>query len=466
MLYIHNSMSKCKEPFHSIRPGEVGMYVCGVTAYDYCHIGHARVWVVFDMVARCLRALGYKVHYVRNITDIDDKIIARAGEYGESPQQLTRRFIAAMHEDERALDVQAVDAQPRATTHIAEIVGMIHKLFANDYAYQDRDRDVYFRVARFPDYGRLSGRTLESLRAGARVAPDKAKENPLDFVLWKAAKPGEPSWDSPWGAGRPGWHIECSAMSVACLGECFDIHGGGQDLLFPHHENEIAQSEGAHQQAFVRYWMHNGFVQVADEKMSKSSGNTATIREVLQKYPAEALRLFILSSHYRSPLYYSVARMDDANRALRTLYTALRGHVDLQSSPDKVDEVQDIGQQYKEIFWQAMEDDFNTPEALSVLHRMAHALNQDGLCPTDRQHLASALRILAAPLGLLQNDPQAYLQCGPERIDVLQVEALIEQRAKARENEDFIHADAIRERLHAMGIGLEDKPQGTLWRRL
>lgn len=456
MLHIHNSMSGRKEPFVSIQPGQVRMYVCGVTVYDDCHLGHARVWVVFDMIARFLRSLGYQVRHVRNITDIDDKIIRRAAEQGQSVEQIAERFIQATHDDERALRVQAVDAEPRATEYIEQIIAMIRALFARGYAYQGTNRDVYFRVARFAGYGRLSGKDLQSLRAGARVAVDENKENPLDFVLWKTAGSGEPSWDSPWGPGRPGWHIECSAMASACLGERLDIHGGGQDLLFPHHENERAQSEGASGQRFVNFWMHNGFVQVAEEKMSKSLGNTITVRGILQHWPAEAVRFFILSSHYRSPLYYSHASLDMADRSLRSLYTALRDH----EATDGV--TGEAGEDYQERFQAAMEDDFNTPRALAVLHDMAHALNCGGARSSG--HLAARLRLLAGQLGLLQDAPEAYLQGRPDAVDG--IEALIAQRTQARESGDFASADAIRDKLHNMGVAVEDQPQGTRWRRV
>ena len=324
MLHITNSLTRTKEEFIPLTPGQVRMYVCGMTVYDLCHLGHARVFVVFDMVTRWLRASGYRVEYVRNITDIDDKIIKRAADNGETPAELTGRFIAAMHEDERALGVLPPDHEPRATEYVAQMLALIGQLIQNGLAYPVPNGDVYYSVRAFPEYGRLSGKSLDELRAGERVGVDPSKRDPMDFVLWKAAKPGEPAWESPWGPGRPGWHIECSAMSADLLGKHFDIHGGGQDLQFPHHENEIAQSEGAHGCKFVNYWMHNGFVRVDNEKMSKSLGNFFTIREVLEKYDAEVVRFFILRAHYRSPLNYSDAHLDDAKGALTRLYTALK----------------------------------------------------------------------------------------------------------------------------------------------
>ncbi|HED19747.1 MAG TPA: cysteine--tRNA ligase, partial [Gammaproteobacteria bacterium] len=368
MLKLFNSLTRKKEEFVPIQPGKVRMYVCGMTVYDLCHLGHARVLVVFDVIVRHLRSLGYDVTYVRNITDIDDKIIARAQENGENIADLTERFITAMHEDAEALGVLRPDFEPRATESMDHILGMIGRLMDNGYAYQGENGDVFYAVGKFDGYGQLSGKRIEELRSGARVDVDQAKRDPLDFVLWKSAKPGEPGWPSPWGEGRPGWHIECSAMSTDCLGNHFDIHGGGMDLQFPHHENEIAQSEAATGEHFVNYWIHNGFVQVDEEKMSKSLGNFFTVREILRRYQAEEIRYFILSSHYRSPLNYSDDNLDKARGALQRLYTALR---DVSASADA-----DLEPACEERFQAAMNDDFNTPEALAVLFDLARALNR------------------------------------------------------------------------------------------
>jgi len=390
MLQIYNSLSKKKETFTPIEPGKVRMYVCGMTVYDYCHIGHARVLVVFDMVARTLRARGFDVTYIRNVTDIDDKIIQRANENGESIDALTGRFIAAMHEDADALGVQRPDQEPRATRHIGEILTMIGQLIQNGYAYVAPNHDVYYRVRKFANYGQLSGKSLDDLQVGARVEADEAKDDPLDFVLWKAAKPGEPSWDSPWGPGRPGWHIECSAMSTCCLGNHFDIHGGGLDLQFPHHENEIAQSEGATGEKFVNLWMHNGFVRVNEEKMSKSLGNFFTIREVLKHYDPEVVRYFILASHYRSPLNYSDDSLEQAKAALARLYTALRDLPEAAVPPNS-----DAEQR----FFEAMDDDFNSPVAVSVLFDLAHDINK--VRGSDPRQAATQGHPAATPGGFL-----------------------------------------------------------------
>jgi cysteinyl-tRNA synthetase len=455
MLHIHNTLTRTKEAFIPLRPGRVRMYVCGMTVYDYCHIGHARVFVVFDMVARWLRASCYSVDYVRNITDIDDKIIKRAQENGETTQQLAERFIAAMHEDERALGVLPPDHEPRATTHVAQMLEMIRALEAKGLAYRAENGDVYYSVRDFPEYGRLSGKSLDELRAGERVEIDTFKRDPLDFVLWKAAKPGEPAWESPWGRGRPGWHIECSAMSAELLGKHFDIHGGGQDLQFPHHENEIAQSEGAHGCRFVNYWMHNGFVRVDNEKMSKSLGNFFTIREVLQKYDAEVLRFFILRAHYRSPLNYADAHLDDARAALTRLYTALRG---APAEPVAVDWQTPHAARFKA----AMDDDFNTPEAIAVLFELASEANRGDAAA------AASLRALGALLGLLERDAEAFLKGGATAggLSESEIEALIAARKAARLARDFAESDRIRDALAAQGIVLEDTPSGTTWRRL
>lgn len=455
MLKIYNTLTRSKQEFVPKQSGKVGMYVCGMTVYDYCHIGHARVMVVFDTVARYLRHSGYQLTYVRNITDIDDKIIQRANQNGEEFTELTARFIDAMHEDERALAVLPPDREPRATQSISDIIGMIEALIAKDYAYVGANGDVFYAVAKFAGYGKLSGKNIEDLNAGERVDIDNAKRDPLDFVLWKTAKPGEPAWDSPWGAGRPGWHIECSAMSTCCLGNHFDIHGGGMDLQFPHHENEIAQSEGATGETFVNYWMHNGFVRVNEEKMSKSLGNFFTVREVLKQYRPEVVRFFILSSHYRSPLNYSDEHLDEAGIALTRLYTALRG-VDIADVP--------VDAQFKQRFEQAMDDDFNTPVALAVLFDLARELNK----AEDKTLLAATLKRLAAILGLLQDDPEQFLKGGAGQggLDAAEIERLIEARKAAKAEKNWAQADAIRDQLKSQGILLEDIAGGkTTWRR-
>lgn len=454
MLHITNSLTRTKEEFIPITPGEVRMYVCGMTVYDLCHLGHARVFVVFDMVTRWLRASGYRVKYVRNITDIDDKIIKRAQDNGETPAELTGRFIAAMHEDERALGVLPPDHEPRATEYVAQMLALIEQLIANGLAYPAPNGDVYYSVRAFPEYGRLSGKSLDELRAGERVGVDPSKRDPLDFVLWKAAKPGEPAWESPWGPGRPGWHIECSAMSADLLGNTFDIHGGGQDLQFPHHENEIAQSEGAHGCKFVNYWMHNGFVRVDNEKMSKSLGNFFTIREVLKKYDAEVVRFFILRAHYRSPLNYSDAHLDDAKGALSRLYTALKHAPVTVTAPD-------WSEPAAAAFRAAMDDDFNTPEAIAVLFDLASEANRGDAAA------ARTLRSLGGVLGLLQRDAADFLQAGtaPDGLSEAEIEALIAARQAARKARDFAGSDRIRDELMAAGIVLEDGAGGTTWRR-
>jgi len=460
MLKIHNSLTRRKEDFKPLRLPAVGMYVCGLTVYDQMHIGHARMLVVFDMVARWLRASGFELKYVRNITDIDDKIIKRAAENGESVGELTERFIKLVHEDERALSVLPPDVEPRATRHIEPMIAMIGKLVEKGYAYQAANGDVYYSVARFKDYGRLSGKRLEDLRAGERVEVDEAKRDPLDFVLWKSAKPGEPSWPSPWGAGRPGWHIECSAMSTGELGEQFDIHGGGMDLQFPHHENEIAQSEAATDRHFVNLWMHNGFVNVDEEKMSKSLGNFFTVRDVLKLYPAEVVRYFLLGTHYRSPLNYSDELLDQARAGLGRLYIALRG-MPAETAPK--------GSAYRSRFAEAMDDDFNTPVALSVLFDLAREVNtlRDAK-PTEAAGLAASLKELGGLLGILQADPEVYLQAGSgnaQGLSVADVERLIAARNAARASKDWKEADRLRGELDAAGIIIEDGAGGTTWRR-
>jgi cysteinyl-tRNA synthetase len=454
MLKIYNSLVRDKQDFLPLEPGKVRMYVCGMTVYDYCHLGHARVLVVFDMATRWLRASGFDVTYVRNITDIDDKIIKRAVENNESIDALTGRFIQAMDEDSAALGVIRPDFEPRATQHVPEMVNMIDRLIARGLAYVGGNGDVYYSVHDFDGYGKLSGKSLEDLRAGERVEVDTHKRDPLDFVLWKATKPGEPSWDSPWGRGRPGWHIECSVMSERHLGEHFDIHGGGADLQFPHHENEIAQSEGAHGCTFVNYWMHNGFVRVDEEKMSKSLGNFFTIREVLKKYDPEVLRFFILRAHYRSPLNYSDQHLNDAKASLTRLYTSFR---DLPMAYQH-----NWNEPYSARFKAAMDDDFNTPEAVAVLFEIASEINRTG-----DPYYVGMLKYLAGILGLLERAPEEFLQSGAILGDYTsaQIEGLIAQRLTARKNKNFSEADRIRGRLAGVGIVLEDTPQGTTWRR-
>ena len=482
MLKIYNTLARDKQDFIPIEPNTVRMYVCGMTVYDYCHLGHARVMVVFDMVYRWFKASGYDINYVRNITDIDDKIIKRAAQNGESIHTLTQRFIDAMHEDADALGVQRPDHEPRATQYVKQMLDMIAQLEANGLAYQAADGDVNYAVRKFDGYGKLSGKSLEDLRAGERVDVAENKNDPLDFVLWKHAKPDEAAevqWDSKWGKGRPGWHIECSAMGSEILGKHFDIHGGGADLQFPHHENEIAQSEGAHQCQFVNYWMHNGFVNVDKEKMSKSLGNFFTIREVLKKYDAEVVRFFILRAHYRSPLNYSDAHLDDAKGALTRLYTALKTSASVRPEP-----VEGFGsgastssartglvnwsEPHATRFKAAMDDDFNTPEAVAVLFDLANEVNRN-----KSPEAAAQLKALAGVLGLLQRDPQEFLQGDvdiqligvPAKGEVGSIDALIEERSAAKQAKNFAEADRIRKELLAAGIVLEDSAAGTTWRR-
>jgi cysteinyl-tRNA synthetase len=457
MLKIFNSLTHAKEAFVPLAPPQVRMYVCGMTVYDYCHLGHGRVMVVFDVVQRWLRTSGYKVVYVRNITDVDDKIIRRASENGESVGVLTERFIRFMDEDAAALGVQRPDLEPRATEHIVDMLGMIKTLEARGIAYRAASGDVNFSVRKFPEYGKLSGKLLEDLRAGERVEVDATKHDPLDFVLWKRAKVGEPFWRSPWGDGRPGWHIECSAMSTKLLGTHFDIHGGGQDLQFPHHENEIAQSEGASGQRFVNYWMHNGFVDVNREKMSKSEGNFVTIRDLLARYDAEVVRFFIVRAHYRSPLSYADENMDDARHALSRLYTALKG------APPEPEEI-DWDEPHSQRFREAMDDDFNTPEAVAVLFELASEVNR-----SHSQSLARQLRALGGSLGLLARVSEAFLRAATggrmNQISETEIAALIAERNDARRKRQFRRADEIRDGLLAKGVALEDGPAGTTWRR-
>jgi cysteinyl-tRNA synthetase len=461
MLKIHNTLSGEKEEFKPLRANEVRMYVCGMTNYDYIHVGHARMLVAFDLVQRYLRSLGYKVTYVRNVTDIDDKIIERAAANGENWADLARRFTVAMHEDCATLGLQVPDLEPRATEFIAPIIAMIQTLIDKGFAYAADNGDVMYSVRKFPNYGRLSRKKIDDLRAGSRVQVDEAKHDPLDFVLWKHAKPGEPSWPSPWGAGRPGWHIECSAMSTSLLGDYFDLHGGGEDLKFPHHENEIAQSCAACDAPFVHMWMHNGFVRVNDEKMSKSLGNFFTVREVLKTLrDPEVLRFFLLSSHYRGPINYSAAQLAQADETLLGLYRALK-----DAAPQGAVDVGEV-----ERFRAAMDDDFNTPEALAVMQGVARTLNLAKAAgnASAASNGAATLRALGAILGVLQQDPDNYLKrsAGNKSLSDGEVEALLVSRRQARAVKDFAESDRIRDVLSAAGILLEDKPGGrTEWRR-
>jgi cysteinyl-tRNA synthetase len=461
-LKIYNTLARDKQVFVPIQPGKINMYVCGITVYDYCHVGHARMMMAFDIIYRWFKASGYEVKYVRNITDIDDKIIRRAVENGETITQLTARFIKAMEEDSDALGILPPDYAPRATEHVPHMLSIIEQLEHKELAYLGEDGDVNYAVRNFPGYGKLSGKSLDDLRAGERVDVNTGKRDPLDFVLWKASKDAEPDevkWDSKWGKGRPGWHIECSAMSCALLGEHFDIHGGGADLQFPHHENEIAQSEGAFGAPMAKFWVHNGFVRVDNEKMSKSLGNFFTIREVLKKYDAEVVRFFILRAHYRSPLNYSDAHIDDAKGALTRLYTALAG-IDLGAEPVAVDWDEVHARRLRE----AMDDDFNTPLAVAALFDLASEVNRSKSVADARQ-----LKALAGVLGLLERSPQQFLQAGtPDAggMDEAAIQDAIARRAAAKKSRNFAEADAIRAGLTAAGVVLEDKPDGsTNWRR-
>ena len=459
MFQLYNTLSKSKQPFTPIEAGKIRMYVCGVTVYDLCHIGHARGMVSFDVITRYLRARGWEVEYVRNITDVDDKILKRAAENGETPDQLTQRMITAMHEDEASLNVLRPDQEPRATHHIQDIIDMVQALIDKGFAYAASNGDVYYRVEKFESYGRLTNKVIDELRSGARVEVEAAKESPLDFVLWKAAKEGETHWDSPWGVGRPGWHIECSAMSKCCLGETFDIHGGGPDLPFPHHENEIAQSEAANGKTYVNYWMHAGPVRVNKEKMSKSLGNFFTIREVLKEHNPEVVRYFLSSVHYRSSIDYSLDSLKEARSALDRFYQALDG-VDI---PQAVISSSD----YTDRFFAAMDDDFNTPMAFAVLFEMASELNRlKGMDDNAASQLAGQIQALAATVGLLQQNPKDFLQQGSAgEIGADEVEALIVERKEARANKDFARSDEIRDQLGAVGVILKDGPEGTTWYR-
>ena len=469
MLTIYNTLTRQKETFTPIAPENVRMYVCGMTVYDYCHLGHARVMVVFDMIARWLRERGHPLTYVRNITDIDDKIIARAAENGESIGELTARFIQAMHEDADALGVLRPDVEPKATENITQMIAMIETLIAQGKAYAADNGDVYYAVREFAAYGQLSGKSLDDLRAGERVEVDGFKRDPLDFVLWKAAKAGEPAWESPWGQGRPGWHIECSAMSQELFGNTFDIHGGGADLQFPHHENEIAQSVGAHGHAcghnhsgktiasHVKYWLHNGFIRVDGEKMSKSLGNFFTIRDVLKQYDPEVVRFFILRAHYRSPLNYSDTHLDDAKGALTRLYTTLK------NTPAAEFALSENANDYTRRFFAAMDDDFGTVEAVAVLFELANEVNK-----TNSAELAGCLKALGGIIGLLQRDAVEFLQGGQTVSDGLsndEIDALIAQRKQARADKNWAESDRIRDLLQAENIILEDSAGVTTWRR-
>ncbi len=473
MLKIHNSLTGKKEEFKPLRGNEVRMYVCGMTTYDYIHVGHARMLTVFDVVQRYLRSVGYAVTYVRNITDIDDKIIARAAAKGENPADLARRFTLAMHEDCATLGLQAPDIEPRATDYVDQIIDMTRTLITKGYAYVAANGDVNYSVRKFLRYGMLSGKKIDDLRAGSRVQVDEGKLDPLDFVLWKRAKPGEPSWSSPWGEGRPGWHIECSAMSTSLLGGYFDLHGGGEDLKFPHHENEIAQSCAACDTPFVHVWMHNGFVRVNDEKMSKSLGNFFTVRDVLKTLrDPEVLRFFLLSSHYRGPINYSIAQLEQADETLLGFYRALND----TRAPERTAHAAVADPGWPPEFRAAMDDDFNTPQALAAMQGTARELNQAkaaGDLPGIARG-AATLRSMGALLGVLQQEPEKYLQRGmgergagaPGGLTDAEIDALLEARRAARAAKDFAESDRIRAQLTAAGILLEDKPGGaTQWRR-
>ena len=458
MLKIYNTLTHQKEEFKPIEPGKIRMYVCGLTTYDYSHIGHARMLVAFDVIVRYLRASGFVVTYVRNITDVDDKIIQRAKENNEPFNELTDRFIAFMHDDEKALNVSPPDIEPRATAHIKDIISIIEQLISKGFAYVAENSDVYYAVNKFQNYGKLSRKNPEELLAGARIDIEESKRDPRDFTLWKQAKEGEPGWDSPWGYGRPGWHIECSAMSSCCLGETFDIHGGGSDLMFPHHENEIAQSEAASGKKFVHTWMHNGPVRVDDEKMSKSLGNFFTIREVLKKYPAEVIRYFLLSSHYRSAINYSEENLQTAYGALERFYNALKG---IETTQHNAVENSD----YEKRFHTAMDDDFNTPEAIGVLFELVREINRvKDSDARQAEQLVALLKKLGGVLGILEMPAEEFLRKGSADIDAEHVETLIAQRKQARADKDWPKADQIRDELAALNVVLEDKDGVTTWR--
>ena len=454
-LRIHNTLTRALEPFSPLEPGHVRMYVCGMTVYDLCHLGHARSMVAFDVVQRWLKASGFRVTYVRNVTDIDDKIIKRALENGETIRALTDRMVEALHQDADALGIERPTLEPRAMDFVPQMLAMINTLQNKGLAYQASNGDVNFAVRKFPGYGQLSGKSLDQLQAGERVAVDDGKQDPLDFVLWKSAKPTEPEdakWQSSYGVGRPGWHIECSAMGCELLGESFDIHGGGADLQFPHHENEIAQSQGASGKPMAQVWMHNGFINIDNEKMSKSLGNFFTIRDVLKVFEAETIRFFIVRSHYRSPLNYSDVHLNDARGALKRLYTAL--------SLVKPDDVAiDWSNPFAQRFQAAMNEDFGTPEAVAVLFDLASEVNR-----SMSSQMAGLLKALGGALGLLQDDPQRFLQAGSD-VDEAAIQAHIAARAAAKASKNFAEADRIRQELTAMGIVLKDSPTGTTWER-
>jgi cysteinyl-tRNA synthetase len=466
-LHIYNTLTRKKEVFKPINPGKISMYVCGITVYDYCHIGHARVLVAFDVITRFLRSQGWDVNYVRNITDIDDKILKRADENGELYSDLTQRMIDAMHEDERELGILPPDVEPRATAHMDEILSMVQILVDNHYAYATDNGDVYYRISRFPEYGKLSNRNPDDLLSGARVEVGDIKEDPRDFALWKGAKSGEVSWESPWGAGRPGWHIECSAMSTCCLGDTFDIHGGGPDLPFPHHENEIAQSEAATGKKYVNCWMHAGAVRVDDEKMSKSLGNFFTIRDVLKKYHPEVVRYFLLSSHYRSPISYSEDNLMEAKGGLERFYTALRPFPSIPATS-----LSDLkNSEYYQRFVDSMNDDFNSREALAVMYDLVREINT--VAKTDikqAEALVAELKGMGAVLDILGADPEAFMQGSSligsgNNLEAEDIEALIADRVAAKKGRDFSRADEIRDELLSQGVILEDSREGTTWRR-
>lgn len=454
MLHLYNSLTRTKEPFISLKPGKIGMYVCGITVYDHCHLGHARSMVAFDVVVRYLRSQGFDVTYVRNITDIDDKIITRASERGISIEELTSQYIDAMNQDAQALNILPPDLEPRATGHIETIIRLIQRLLDKGNAYVSDNGDVCYEVDTFPEYGKLSHKDIEGLVSGSRIEIVKEKRSPLDFVLWKKAKPGEPSWPSPWGEGRPGWHIECSAMAMHELGEQFDIHGGGLDLQFPHHENEIAQSEAATDKPFANYWLHVGMLQVNGEKMAKSIGNFYTIADVLKTHHPEVIRYFLLSSHYRSPLNYSEENLLNAKKGLARLYQAIK---DVPSQPGN----SELDAYWLEQFNQAMNDDFNTPVALSVLFQLTHEVNKN-----NSPVLVNTLKSLAGILGVLQEEPESFLQSGLEEVDRVAIEQLIAERIKARSERNWSKADQIRADLLSRGIELEDSGTGTTWRKV
>ena len=464
MLSIYDTLSRSKKTFTPIDEGKIRMYVCGMTVYDFCHLGHARVMVGFDVITRFMRAIGYDVSYVRNITDVDDKIIRRAAENGEQPSELTERFIAAMHEDEDKLGVLRPDQEPRATGHMDDIVNMVQTLIDKGFAYAANNGDVYYRVTKFEGYGKLSKKNLEELQAGARIEVGEAKEDPRDFVLWKAAKAGEVSWPSPWGDGRPGWHIECSAMSTCCLGDTFDIHGGGPDLVFPHHENEIAQSEAATGKTYANHWMHCGAVRVDNEKMSKSLGNFFTIREILEKYHPETVRYFLLSSQYRSAINYSEDSLKTAKQALDRFYQSLRGFDSIETKP--LSEL-DTSNSFVSRFLAAMNDDFNTPVALAAMFDLVRELNTAVAAKRDDVNaLVETLKSLGAVLGVLQCEPEAFLQdAGSSEISAEEIEALIAERVQAKLDKNYSRADEVRQELLDSGVILEDSREGTTWRR-